>query len=213
MNCDRIARWYRIMEYCTLGPALERRRRQFINDVADARRVLILGDGDGRFIAEFLKTSRACVVDFVELSTEMIRLARERVHAVPTRATMRFLQGDAVSVPLFGPYDLIVSHFFLDCFTTSQVEELVKRLLTLAPEARWVISEFRIPATGLGHLAGTLLVGFLYRVFRWLTGLQVKHLSDYPCVLQRAGFEQCGRQNALGGLLVSELWQLKRAVS
>ena len=43
MNCDRIARWYRWFEYAGFGRGLERRRQAFLNDIADARRVLALG--------------------------------------------------------------------------------------------------------------------------------------------------------------------------
>jgi len=55
MNCDGIARWYRALEYLVFGRALERRRFEYLNDMADARHVLILGDGDGRFTAEFVR--------------------------------------------------------------------------------------------------------------------------------------------------------------
>ncbi len=51
VNCDRIARWYRWIEYAGFGRALERRREAFLDDVSDARRVLALGDGDGRALA------------------------------------------------------------------------------------------------------------------------------------------------------------------
>jgi len=208
MNCDRIARWYQVMEYFTLGPTLERRRREFIGEIADAKRALILGDGDGRFTAKFLKVSKACSVDCVELSAEMIRQARRRTERIPTQAAVRFLNGDVMTVALEGPYDLIVSHFFLDCFTTAQVEQLVQRLVEVAPGARWVISEFRIPANGVASLAGSLLIGLLYRIFRWFTGLQVNRLSDYPQVFRKLGFEQRQSRSALGGILVSELWQI-----
>ena len=52
MNCDRIARCYRWLEYLFFGRALER-RREYLDEVENARSVLILGD-DGRFTAEFL---------------------------------------------------------------------------------------------------------------------------------------------------------------
>jgi len=40
VNCDRIARWYRWIEYAGFGRALERRRKAFLTDIADARRGL-----------------------------------------------------------------------------------------------------------------------------------------------------------------------------
>jgi len=43
MNCDRIARCYRWLEYLSFGRALERRRREYLIEVESARSVLILG--------------------------------------------------------------------------------------------------------------------------------------------------------------------------
>ena len=65
MNCDRIARWYRWLEYASFGRALERRRLEYLAATADARRVLILGEGDGRFLAAFFRLSKYSVVDAV----------------------------------------------------------------------------------------------------------------------------------------------------
>ena len=47
--------------------------------VADARSVLILGDGDGRFTAEFVKRNPVAVVDSVDLSRRMLELAEGRI--------------------------------------------------------------------------------------------------------------------------------------
>jgi hypothetical protein len=75
MNCDPIARWYRPLEYLVFGRALERRRFAFLEEAAKARRVLMLGEGDGRFIAEFVKRNPLALVDCVELSHCMLALA------------------------------------------------------------------------------------------------------------------------------------------
>src|ERR1019366_5450931 len=54
VNCDRIAGCYRWLEYAGFGRALEHRREAFLSEVAEARRVLVLGDGDGRALAALL---------------------------------------------------------------------------------------------------------------------------------------------------------------
>src|ERR1700692_4874059 len=78
MNCDRIASWYRWFEYLGFGRGLERRREAFLNDVADARRVLALGDGDGRALAALLAAAPHACVDYIDVSAHMLELARER---------------------------------------------------------------------------------------------------------------------------------------
>ncbi len=93
MNCDGIARWYRVLEYVVFGRALEGRRVEYLNDVADARRVLILGDGDGRFTAEFVRRNSRATVESVDLSGRMIEMAAKRVEGCSTN--VRFRVGDA----------------------------------------------------------------------------------------------------------------------
>jgi hypothetical protein len=71
-------------------------------------------------------------------------------------------------------YDLIVSHFFLDCFSPRQLEQLFECVLPhVLPGAQWVISEFAIPRNALAAYLARGIVGLLYRAFGWLTGLRV----------------------------------------
>ena len=81
MNADRIASSYRWLEYAAFGLALERARFDFLPRAADARRVLILGEGDGRFLAQLLECNRYATVAVIESSARMIELARRAVPA------------------------------------------------------------------------------------------------------------------------------------
>jgi cyclopropane fatty-acyl-phospholipid synthase-like methyltransferase len=208
MNCDLIAPWYRWLEYLTFGPALQRRRLQYIDDVANAKNVLILGDGDGRFTAEFLKRNPDARIDSIDLSAAMVRLAERRIRKSgldPKR--VRLLLADARNAHLRGSYDLVVSHYFLDCLANNEVEKLVERVSRAAsPGARWLISEFRVPRRGLQRAAALLVIKALYLGFRILTRLRTSRLPTYATALESSGFRLIRQQIATGGLLVSELW-------
>ena len=58
-NFDLIARPYRWLEYLTFGPALARCRNHFLPQLTDRRAALVLGDGDGRFLARLLAPTPA----------------------------------------------------------------------------------------------------------------------------------------------------------
>jgi SAM-dependent methyltransferase len=205
MNCDAIARWYRWLEYLAFGRALERRRREYLDEAANARSVLVLGDGDGRFTAEFVGRNREAIVDSVDLSPRMLALAKRRTADV---SHVHFWRGDARTIELPRKYDLIVSHFFLDCFVACDLELLVERVSDAAyPEARWIVSEFCLPGSGIRRLAAGLLIKTMYWFFRIATGLTVNRLPDYSAALTRHGFLRVGHVSAGGGLLVSELWE------
>jgi len=195
VNCDRIARCYRWLEYAGFGRALERRREAFLAEVAGARRVLVLGDGDGRALAALLATAPRARVDYIDLSARMLELARGR--AGDLRVVYR--QDDARTTPLpAAEYDLIVTHFFLDCFNAADQAYLIARISAAAtPQAHWLVSEFRHPG---------LVVRALYLFFRAATGLKTQHLVDHHPLFQRHGFRLERSESAWRGLLASELW-------
>lgn len=198
------------MEYLTFGPELQRRRREFLNETANARSVLILGDGDGRFTAEFLQQNRSAIVDWVECSQSMADLAARRIARAPNgpRRTRQILQ-DAQMVRLNGSYDLAVTHFFLDCFSTEELERLVPRITAhVRPGGRWIISEFQVPSSGLGRPVATLVIKLLYMTFGLLTGLKTRRLPNYRRVLESNGYIRTAAETGLAGMLVSEMWQL-----
>jgi SAM-dependent methyltransferase len=207
-NFDRIARLYRWLEYLTLGSALTHCRNHFLPILADGRRALILGDGDGRFTARLLSAYPNLCVDAVDLSTGMLRLLTRQAQAAhPTAsARLRTLHADARTLRVKGTYDLVVSHFFLDCLTQTELDDVVLRLRHhLATGALWAVSDFRIPPGAKGWFARAL-VRALYLAFRVLTGLRVRQLPDHQSALQSASL-YCGSQHlSLGGLLTTELW-------
>lgn len=198
------------MEYLTFGPALHRRRCEFLNQIASDRAVLILGDGDGRFTAAFLQCNQTAFVDSLECSQSMSRLAAARIARLPNAASrVRQLQQDIRTTQLSGTYDLVITHFFLDCFTTGELEQLVPQITAhLKPGGRWLISEFQIPPRGLSRHFARLVIKALYLSFAILTGLKTRQLPDYGRVLQNSGYCRTNSRTGLAGMLVSEIWEV-----
>jgi ubiquinone/menaquinone biosynthesis C-methylase UbiE len=199
-NWDSIARCYRWLEYLGFGRALERRREAFLYDVADARRALALGDGDGRALAALRKAMIASAtpvthIDYVDISAKMLELARVRAGT----DQIAYYCDDALTCPLpDAEYDLIVTHFFLDCFDEKSLARLAARVAgAAAPRARWIVSEFR--------RSGWLVRG-LYLFFGLTTGLRTRRLVDHHPVLTGHGFRLTRSESTWGGLLASELW-------
>jgi SAM-dependent methyltransferase len=207
MNCDRIANWYRWLEYASFGSALHARRVEYIGDLLQARRVLILGDGDGRFTAEFLKQNREALVDSVDLSARMLDLARRRI-SPRDRGRICFHHTDALRFAVSHPYDLIVTHFVLDCLSSEAVCLLAARITQSASQnALWLISEFRMPRGFVPRAFAAILIRTLYFAFQLFTGLDVTRLPDYAGALDQCGFRRKCHKIAAGGLLISELWE------
>jgi SAM-dependent methyltransferase len=211
LNFDRLARLYRWMEWLSFGPYLRRCRCAFLPDLEDARRALVLGDGDGRFTAALLSRSAAVQVDAIDVSGAMLQSLKRRAGADAAR-----VRTEVRDVRMWIPradeeYDLVITHFFLDCLTTEEVGALAERLRPcLQPGARWVVSEFAIADSAFGRWLARPVVAFLYWAFGLLTGLAVKRLPDWRSALQAAGLRRVKERRFLSGLLTSQLWMLDR---
>jgi len=208
---DAIARPYRWLEYLTLGRALERCRLHFLPQLRDRTQALVLGDGDGRFLARLLAQNPDLQADAVDTSEVMLTLLRGRCErsATGTQTRLRTHHTDAegfLRTNSISSCDLIVTHFFLDCLTQPQVEALaVAAAARLAPHGVWLVSDFRIPP-GAMRLPAEILVRSLYLAFRLLTGLRADRLPDHAAALSRAGLTRIACHHSLFGVLTSELW-------
>jgi SAM-dependent methyltransferase len=216
-NFNSIARPYRFLEYLTLGPTLQNCRIHFLPALLQQKSALILGDGDGRFLSKLLAAHPTLQADAVDASSSMLDLLQARCHAAyPTAHSIARLtthHTDALSfvraLPPTRHYDLIVTHFFLDCLTQSELDALIETLTPhLQPGTLWLLSDFRVPAHGFARPIARTLIRSLYLIFRLLTGLRTTRLPDHATPLTIAGLTLTHRHHSLAGLLTTEIWRL-----
>lgn len=211
VNFDPVARPYRWLEYLSFGPSLALCRNAQLAHLTQAQNALVLGDGDGRFLARLLSVNATLTADVVDSSQAMLDLLENRARraGVSTPERIRLHHSDALEWHATRSYDLIVSHFFLDCFFPQQLEQLLDRVLPHAvPGALWVISEFAIPPNRVAAYVARRIIALLYRAFGVLTGLRVRQLPDYEAALLLRGLIPGHDRRYLGGLLHSKLWFL-----
>ena len=127
MSFDSIAPLYRLLETIAFANRLQSARVTFLDQIPSPQRALIAGEGNGRFLRELLQKHPATVVDCVDASARMLQLARERVHG--DSRTQHLHEDLVVWSPEENAYDLIVTHFFLDCFTQGEIALWLRNLL------------------------------------------------------------------------------------
>ena len=211
VNFDPVARLYRWLEYLSFGPYLTQCRNAQLAHLTAARRALLLGDGDGRFLEHLLAVNPELHADVVDSSRSMLAILERRIR--PSGGDrIRLHLADGLQWAPGGHYDLIVSHFFLDCFFPHELEQLFDRILPHAqPGAKWVVSEFAIPRNPLAAFLARGIIAALYRGFGLLTGLPVRSLPDYAGSMLSRGWVLRHERRFLAGLLRSELWTLSSA--
>ena len=186
MNFDRVAAPYRWLETAVFGQQLQQARIAFVREIAAPRRVLVVGEGNGRFLAAFLQAFPDAAVTCIEASARMIALTRRRVG----KALVDFVEEDIREVALPpAHYDLIVTHFVLDCFNEATLSEVVAKLAHAAkPEASWLLADFREPPDGWEQRHARFWLRSMYAFFRLTTGIDADQLVDPSPFFREAGF-------------------------
>jgi ubiquinone/menaquinone biosynthesis C-methylase UbiE len=181
-----------------------------VQELACFKQVLILGEGDGRFLAEFLVANPNARVTVVDVSAGMREQAWHRVQHIPdVQKRVTWQLGDARRLMFPSQsYDLIVTNFFLDCFTANELERLVTRLVpTLTENGYWLVGDFALPQNRFARpLANQALLG-MYLFFNVVTRISARQLVDPAPALKTHGFKLIKERKRLKGFLVSSLWK------
>jgi ubiquinone/menaquinone biosynthesis C-methylase UbiE len=211
VSFDAIAPWYRTLETIAFGGALQRARIACLEEIGSPRRALIVGEGNGRFLRELVRRHPGVEVDCVDASEQMLRLARRRIQReLPDGLNrIRFLQRDLTSwAPPEDSYDLVVTHFFLDCFSEEQIADVVGRLARAATtEAIWLLADFCVPPDRFRRVHARALLAAMYRFFRFTAGIEAAALVDPSPFLCAGGFSLSRQHLFRRGMLKSELWR------
>lgn len=206
MSFDRIAPHYHRIERIFAGQALQRCRTALLDRIPPPRRILILGEGDGRFLEAFLHLHPQAEVTCIDASATMLDLARTRTRNAAARVD--FIHADILAwkAPP-SAFDLIITHFVLDCFRPDQLAAVVGKLAaTATPGACWLLSDFRVPAAGPSNWLARGLLRVLYTFFRRAAAVPADRLTPPDPFLASAGFVLRERKPQRLGLLHSDLW-------
>jgi ubiquinone/menaquinone biosynthesis C-methylase UbiE len=209
MSFDAIAPHYRWLEPLLAGRKLDRCRTAHLSRLAPPRSVLIMGQGPGKFLVPFRQRFPHARITCVDSSKRMLAMAQHRLsaHNCPLEK-VSFIHADALNYnyPL-ATFELIVTHFFLDCFAPEQLRRLVANLAQAAtPTATWLLSDFSVPKSGLPRLRARAIHGLMYAFFRAATNLSARRLSPPDEFLRAENFHLQHRTSTNLGLLHSDLW-------
>jgi ubiquinone/menaquinone biosynthesis C-methylase UbiE len=198
MNADPIARIYRLGEYLAFGPILWRARIHYLSHLAAARHILILGEGDGRFLAALLAINKHATIDIYDNSRAMLTLARQRAGAHQDRCTFHHADIRTASLPI-AHYDALIANFVFDVFPTDELPLLLTNLTQAAqPLALFYVTDFT---------RDNALTRILYKLFATLTGLTTRRLPAINHSLHQSGLTLTHEHQHCFGQLASQLWR------
>jgi ubiquinone/menaquinone biosynthesis C-methylase UbiE len=195
------------LEHAVFGAALEQARTSSLSLAQAAHAVLLVGEGNGRFLQRLLPCLRAgAQVTVVEASAGMLRSAARRCRHRRQDVDVVFRQGDARHLPdADTPFDLIVTHFFFDLYERrSQAAVIAGVTRNTAERAVWCDVDF-VDASSRWHQR--YLMWTQYRFFRVVTGLEAKRLHDPWRLFEQHGWQAISAQSRMKGLVRLRRWE------
>jgi ubiquinone/menaquinone biosynthesis C-methylase UbiE len=200
---DLVAPFYPGLERLVFGTHLNDARQAFLLEILKANQVLLVGEGNGRFLKLLNTREFAGQVRVVEKSSMMIRLAKNHVGPLG-KVDFEFVQGDFRRCQLGKGFDCVVTHFFLDLFNPPAQLAIIEKFAELTDEmATWINVDF-IPARSW---RGRVLMWWQYRFFRVVSRIEAKSCSDELPAALRSGWSLVEAVPYLGGLVVARRYQ------
>ncbi len=206
MNFDRLAPHYDWLEDFLAGDRLQRARTAWLGELGGRKKILSVGEGHGKFAAACRARFPEAELTCLEASPAMLARAQRRLGADAKNVIWH--SGDFLAWMGGGPFDAIVTCFFLDCFPPETLDAVVEALARrAAPDAVWLLVDFSLPPRGLARWRALAVHGLMYAFFRRVTGLPARRLTLPDDLLRQYGFQPAGRSEFDWGLIRSEVWR------
>ena len=201
---DSVAAIYPLLEWLSYGNELARARRAFFEQVVSARNILLVGEGNGRFLQECLLHAPQSSITVVDLSSRMLASARRSASRSAASAGLKLIHADFLSWrgrP--GTFDLIVTHFFLDLFSPLNQRRVIENIgLSAAPSACWIDVDYRCPRA---RRRDRIIDWLQYRFDNAFCGVEADRHHDPSAAIGAAGWHVQGEQLFSAGNVAARL--------
>ncbi|MFK8111507.1 MAG: class I SAM-dependent methyltransferase [Rubripirellula sp.] len=212
---DRLAKFYRGLELAMFRGQLQAARVALLDQLPTVDRALVLGDGDGRFLAELSRSHSNCQIISVEQSSEMLKRQQQRIQAPNAVDRHTFVCQDASAYqPVQDSFDLMTTVFFLDCFTEEDLQRLLPQWLAgLRQGGVFYFVDFARPRRGWQRIRADLYLAVMHGFFRWTTGLGNRRLVDIDSILEAQPITEIAACRLNHELIVARLYRKTKSAS
>ena len=210
MSFDRLAPHYERLESIIFGEDLQRIRCVNMETFLDAESILLLGDGDGRFLKALLDSGSTAKIIWVDSSKKMLKLAESLTKDLGHNVCFICSKIEDFDVPDSFVPDVIGAHFFLDCFSEDEILVILSRISGWSKEhTKLVVSDFSIPEKrGLIRLITKLLIWKMILFFRIFAGISAHELPTIGQLLSKMRYRCLKKETLRNGFICSWVWQL-----
>lgn len=202
-----VAKPYALLERCVFGGKLQEVRVAHLGRLVDLLRdvefprVLVVGDGDGRFLQALLAAVSDVRVDYVDCSQGMLGVAKSRV---ANDCRVRWFCSALEDFEEAG-YTAVSLHFLLDCYGPGERGMVVSRLMSkLDARACILVSDFDPSAAG----ARPWLLKLMQYFFSLSARYPIVKVEKDDAAFIREGAVLLDEKQWDSGWIYSQIWKI-----
>ncbi len=175
---DKIAFIYDLLARLVFGSSIVRSQKYFLRGVPEHSNVLILGGGTGWLLAELLKLKPNCRVWYIEASSKMIAMTKERTKNNPK---VYFIHATEPAIPSSLKFDAVITNFYLDLFTEATLTDVVNSIQTsIKSGGLWIATDF----IASKKWWQSPLLKIMYAFFHLVCSIEPKQLPKWGKAIQ-----------------------------
>lgn len=206
---NRLSSVYAWLEHLAFANTLMRARLSLLPELKSAKEILILGEGDGRFLRQAVSYLAEARFVVLEQSPNMIALAKQRFSSAELER-IQFIECDIQTgkEQLKPGFDAIITCFFLDMFNATGICNILETFSPYLKDAGyWYYVDFAETGKGVNRLYQQAYLRLMYWFFAWQTGLETQKLVNPHSLFEALGFRLQGQNDLHFHFLSSRLYQ------
>jgi tRNA (cmo5U34)-methyltransferase len=199
---DFLAPFYDVLARLVIGKSIVASQLYFLERFKKCKHVLILGGGSGWLLDSLSREYSDVCIDYIDVSPKMVNRAKKRMG---NRQQINFILGTEDNIP-DRLYDGVITNFYLDMFYEKTLEVVIEKIKkALTNSSLWVVTDF--VSERRGH---DVMLWWMYRFFRIMTGIEATRLPDWQSQIKVAGGELLESKKFKNRFIATNLYSVKR---
>lgn len=200
-NYDRVAGVYDKLSRTVFGKSIIRAQQSLLPLITPPARILIVGGGTGWILEEIARAyATGLDIDYVEISSNMLDLARKR-DCKANRVAFIHTGIEDYNAP--AEYDAIITPFLFDNFSRERAIQVFQKLnAMLSRKGLWLFTDFHIDE-GINRFWQKALLRSMYVFFKKTSDVEADQLPDMQHLFSKYNFDPISESYYFGRFIYS----------
>ena len=212
-NFNYIAPFYDTLCQLVFGQRVKNAQIESLKFIPANSTILIAGGGTGWILDEINKIyPSGLTITYIDISSKMIQLSKKRN---PCSNTIQFINYSIENINLTGRnFDVIITPFFLDCFSQISVQFIFKKLdKTMQINGLWLNIDFCLlkKQPRLQHSRQRTILRTMYAFFRLVCHIEATMLPSVDIFF--ANYSLIKRKMYCNNFITMQVFQKKAAAT